>query len=114
MCCYDSLHLHHHPWSLYVNPTTACKLPVYNTFDHLRKTLSQIYILYLLKSSLVHQEILTKALQDTHVPNSIDPTQFQALVGHLSATYQLTFNQNDMSCIGLNHNHPLHIEVLKA
>lgn len=38
--------------------------------------------------------------------------QFQALVGHLSATYQLGSSQNDMPCIDSNHNRPLNLEVL--
>lgn len=79
----------------------------YNILYHLGKTTMQISILGLLKSSPIYQEILTKALKDAYVPNDIDPTQFQALVGHLSSTYQLIFSQNDMPIINSNHNRPI-------
>jgi len=59
----------------------------------------------------MHQDILTKALQSTQVPSDIDPTQFQALVGNLSSTYQLAFSQKDMLHLDSSHNHPLHLEV---
>lgn len=84
----------------------------YNILDHLGKTPAQISILDLLKFSPIHQEILTKSLHDRHVSNNIDPTKFQALVGHFLATYQLGFNLNNMPLIDPSHNCALDIEVL--
>lgn len=106
----------HHTHIIVPGASTSTQQPPissqYNILDHLGKTSSYISILDLLKSSPIHQEILTKALHDTHVPTDIDPTQFQALVGHLSTTYQLGFSQNNMPYIESNHNRPLHLEVL--
>lgn len=82
----------------------------YNIFEHLGKTPTHISILYLLKASHTHQEILYHALQENHVPSHIDPTQFQALVTHLSTAYHLNFTQFDVMMFEPNHIYPLNIE----
>lgn len=96
-------------------PPTPPSVPIstqYYILEHLRKTHTQISILDLLKSSPTHQEILNRALQKTHVPGDIDPTQFQALVAHLSTTYHLSFTQCDAMFPDPNYIHPLNIELV--
>lgn len=54
--------------------TTSSSRAQYNLLEHLGNTPAQISILDLLRTLPVHQEILNKALQESHVPNNIDPS----------------------------------------
>jgi len=63
----------------------------YNLLDHLGKTPAQITILELLHTSLLHKEILDKALMETQVPTDINVEQFQAMVAHLATPHSHLF-----------------------
>lgn len=83
----------------------------YDLLDQLGKTPAQISILELLKTSPVHKEILEQALLQSHVPDNINPTQFQALIGNLASQQHIIFNSKDAPA-NEDHNKPLHIEAL--
>lgn len=57
----------------------------YDLLDQLGKTPAQISILEILKTSSIHKEILEQALLESRIPNNINATQFQALIGNLAA-----------------------------
>ncbi|WP_044908681.1 retropepsin-like aspartic protease, partial [[Clostridium] innocuum] len=73
---------------------------------------AQISILDLLRTSPIHQEILDKALKEGHVPTDINTTQFETLVGHLSAACALSFKESDIPDVAPDHTLPLRIAVM--
>lgn len=67
----------------------------YDILDHPSQTFAQISILELLKTSSVHKEILKQALLESRVPDNINATQFQALIGSLISQHHLVFTSKD-------------------
>jgi hypothetical protein len=84
----------------------------YNILEHLGNTPAQISILDLLRTSPAYQEILNKALHDSHVPSDINLTEFQNLVGHLSTSCGVSFRPTDIPSNETDHNLPLCIAVM--
>ena len=84
----------------------------YNIIEHLGNMPAQISILDLLRTSPIHQEILDKALKEGHVPIDINTTQFETLVGHLSAACALSFKESDIPDVAPDHTLPLRIAVM--
>ena len=70
-----------------------------------------ISILDLLHASPQHQKILDQALKESVVPDNIDVSQFQAVVGNLSASQHITFSPWDIPKEKPNHNDPLYLKV---
>lgn len=73
---------------------------------------AQISSLELLKTSPIHKEILQQALLESCVPDNINATQFQALIGNLVAQQHLVITSKDAPFANPSHNKPLHIEAI--
>ena len=54
---------------------------------------------------------MDQALKESIVPNNIDVAQFQAMVGTLSSSQQITFSPRDFPQDRPKHNDPLYLEV---
>ncbi|XP_050878511.1 uncharacterized protein LOC127082315 [Lathyrus oleraceus] len=79
--------------------------------DQLNQTPSKISILSLLLSSEAHRKALLKVLNAAHVMQDITVDQFDDVVGNITASRYLGFNEAELPPEGNSHNKALHISV---
>lgn len=84
----------------------------YDILDHFGKTLTQISILELLKTSPVYKEIIEQVLLESCVLDNINIAQFQSLICNLFVQHHLVFTSKDAPFDDPSHNKPFHIEAI--
>jgi len=79
--------------------------------DQLKKTQANITLWGLFMSSQLHRNALIKLLTGPTVPLSTTPKEVVNLVGSLTSIRMLSFSEEEIPKIGLNHNYVLNISV---
>lgn len=83
----------------------------FKIFDQLGQIPSKISILSLLLSSEAHRKALLKVLNTAHAMQDISVDQFDVVIGNISTSRYLGFNDAKLTTEGHIHNKALHIFV---
>ncbi|XP_070020454.1 uncharacterized protein [Nicotiana sylvestris] len=83
----------------------------YEIIDQLRKSPTQVSLLYLLMNSTEHQKVLIKTLNEAYVPIETTVEQLERMAERFFAINQISFNKNDLPPEVAAHNKALHLIV---
>ena len=75
------------------------------------QTPSKISMISLLLNSKAHRDTLMKVLSQAYVDHDVTVKQFDNVVGNITASNNLSFNDEEPPEEGRNHNLALHISV---
>lgn len=79
--------------------------------DQLHQKPSKISIMSLLMNLEVHIHVLMIVLEQAHITHDITVNHFDGIVSNITVYRNLSFNDEELSEEGLDHNKALHISV---